>query len=169
MRDEHATSSARLGETALRELLALSREKDTTLPQISEAVELILLKIDVDRRQRRPHGGGGRRSWLAKVTSFAFPRVFAPQTSVAAREPAPEQMTEEELLRHTAAVGQAHNHVCFTVEITDGPKTAAGRQVEVQLQDAEAERLAFQILRLIAWRQKSASGGTTAPSVQELT
>jgi hypothetical protein len=164
----HATPSALLAETALRELLALSREKGAAFSEITEAVELSLLKIDVDRRRRRPHGGG-RRSWLAKVTSFAFPRVFAPQAPVIARAPAPEQMAEEELLRHAAAQGRAHNHVCFTVEITDGPKTAVGRQVEVQLQDAEAERLADQILRLIAWRQHSASGGATAGPAPELT
>ncbi|MFI5857479.1 hypothetical protein [Streptomyces parvulus] len=160
MRNGHATSSALLAETALSELLALSRKKGTTLAQVTEAVELSLLEIDIDRRQRRPRRGG--RPWLAKVTSFAFPRAFATQVSAAARASAPEQMTEEELLRHAAAEGQAHNHICFTVEITDGPKTAAGRQIEVQLPDAEAEKLANQVLRLIAWRQRSASGGTTA-------
>ncbi|MGW0673584.1 hypothetical protein [Streptomyces sp. NPDC002746] len=168
MKDEHATPPALLAETALRELLALCQKKGTALPQITEAVELTLLKIDGDRRRRRPHGSG-RRSCLAKVTSFAFPRVFAPQTPVAAHVPAPEQMTEEELLRRAAAEGQAHNHVCFTIEIMDGPKTAVGREVEVQLQDAEAERLAAQIMRLVAWRQKSASGGSTACPKQELT
>lgn len=168
MKDEHVTPLALPAETALRELLALCRKKGTTLPQITEAVELTLLEIDVDRRRRRPHGGG-RRSWLAKATSFAFPRVFAPQKPLAAHVPAPEQMTEKELLHHAAAEGQAHNHICFTIEITDGPKTAVGREVEVQLQDAEAERLAAQILRLIAWRRKSASGGTTARPEQGFT
>ncbi|MGW0603933.1 hypothetical protein [Streptomyces sp. NPDC002640] len=160
MRSGHATPSALLAETALRELLTLSRGKGTTLAQITEAAELSLLEIDIDRRQRRPRGSG--HPWLAKVTSFAFPRAFATRVSAAARASAPEQMTEEELLRHATAEGQAHNHICFTAEITDGPKTAAGRQIEVQLPDTEAEKLANQILKLITWRQSSASEGTTA-------
>lgn len=57
--------------------------------------------------------------WLARVTSFAFPR----------RE------------------GDG-NRLCFTVDITDGPKSAKGRKVEVQIPDTEAERLAGQIIGL---------------------
>ncbi|MFJ4741238.1 hypothetical protein [Streptomyces sp. NPDC088775] len=97
MRNGHATPSALLAETALRELLDLSRKKGTALAQITEAAELSLLEIDIDRRQRRPRGGG--RPWLAKVTSFAFPRAFATQVFAAASASDPAQMTEEELLR----------------------------------------------------------------------
>ncbi|MFF3734034.1 hypothetical protein ACFYXM_27940 [Streptomyces sp. NPDC002476] len=161
MKDEHAIPPSLLAETTLHELLALSRKKGTTLRQIKEALELTLLKIDVDRRQRRPYRGG-RRSWLARVTSFAFPRTFATKAFAFARAVDPEQMTEEDLLRQAAAEAQAHNHICFTIEITDGPKTAAGREVEVQLQDAEAERLVGQILRLIEWRRAPAPGDTKA-------
>ncbi|MFI1225889.1 MULTISPECIES: hypothetical protein [unclassified Streptomyces] len=156
MKGKNLTTQALPAEAALRELLALSRQRNTTPAQITQAVEVALLKIDDDRRRCRPHGGG-RRPLLARVTSFAFPRVFAPQPSAAAHAPAPKQMTEEDLLRHVAAEGRAHNHICFTVEITDGPKAMAGREVEVQVQDAEAEKLAGQILRLIAWRRDSAS------------
>jgi hypothetical protein len=139
----------------------MTAKKDTTLRQIRETVELTLLRIDSDRRRRRPYGTG-RRSWLAKVTSFAFPRVFVPRAAVAERAADPGQLTEEELVRQAEVEAQAHNHVCFTVEITEGPKTAAGREVEVQLQDDEAERLARQILRLIEWRRASAPGDPQA-------
>ncbi|MFI5749070.1 hypothetical protein ACIBBE_24760 [Streptomyces sp. NPDC051644] len=154
MKDEHATLPSPLAETALREVLALTGTKGTTLRQIREAVELTLMRIDVDRRRRRPYSRGPR-FWLAKVTSSAFPRAFATEASAALRAADPGQLTEEDLLRQAAAEAQAQNHVCFTVEITDGPKVAAGRQVEVQLQDADAERLAHRILRLVEWRRAS--------------
>lgn len=57
--------------------------------------------------------------WLARVTSFAFPRRV-----------------------------NGDDRLCFTVDITDGAKSAKGRKVEVQIPDSEAERLARQILGL---------------------
>lgn len=163
MKDEHATPPSLLAETALREVLALTGTDGTTLRQIREAVELTLMRIDVDRRRRRPCNRGPR-SWLAKVTSFAFPRAFTTEASAAARAADPGKMTEDDLLHQAAAEAHAQNHLCFTAEITDGPKVAVGRQVEVQLQDADAERLAHQILRLIEWRRASASSRPVAHS-----
>lgn len=62
--------------------------------------------------------------WLARVTSFSFPR--------------PHEQGER---------------LCFTVDITDGPKTAKGRKVEVQIPESDAVTLAEQILRM-AGRKK---------------
>lgn len=87
-----------------------------------------------------------RGPWLATVTSFAFPRTFATSTVPSGFY---RGMGTDEILRHaTERAGQDH-HVCFTARITDGPKTAAGREVEVQLQVDDAERLARQILRVV--------------------
>lgn len=78
-----------------------------------------------------------RRAWLAKVTSFAFPRTFStcplPQTNDVA------------VLRDAA---RRHHHVCFTVEITDGTKHAVGRQVEIQVPADDALRLSQQMARI---------------------
>ncbi|MFF2228658.1 hypothetical protein ACFVV7_35660 [Streptomyces globisporus] len=162
MNGANATAPVLPAETSLRELLDLCRREGTTLPQITRAIEQALLEIGDDCRQCDLHIGGRRRPCLATVTSFAFPRVFAPQAAAAVQAPAFAQMSEEDLLRQAAAEGQTHNHICFTVEVTHGPKTVVGREVEVQVQDAEAERLAAQILRLIAWRRNTSREGTTA-------
>lgn len=96
-----------------------------------------------------------KRRWLAKVTSFAFPRTFAVG-------PMPQARDFPDLESHLRAVGEAakkEHHICFTAEITvGGGKKAVGREVEVQIPDEDAERLAHQILRLIEWRKKAYPG-----------
>lgn len=78
-----------------------------------------------------------RRAWLAKVTSFAFPRTFS-------TEPLPATNDVAVLLE----AGRRHHHVCFTVEITDGTKHAVGRQVEIQVPADDALRLSQQMARI---------------------
>lgn len=72
-----------------------------------------------------------KQRWLARVTSFAFPRTFA---------------------THWGDTGR--NYLCFTAEITTGSKNAVGREVEVQIPDEDAEKLARQILRIIQARKE---------------
>ena len=85
-----------------------------------------------------------RGPWLATVTSLAFPRTFSTGPTRNYRG-----MGADEILRHAAERAGQDHHVCFTARITDGPKTAAGREVEVQLQVDDAEKLARQILRVV--------------------
>lgn len=75
--------------------------------------------------------------WLAKVTSFAFPRTFS-------TGPLPETDDIAVLLE----AGRRHHHVCFTVRITDGTKHAIGREVEVQIPADEAIKLGQQMVRV---------------------
>lgn len=77
------------------------------------------------------------RAWLAKVTSFAFPRTFS-------TGPLPKTDDIDVLM----AAGRRHHHVCFTVQITDGTKHAVGREVEVQLQADDAMKLGQQMVRI---------------------
>ncbi|MGW4270780.1 VCBS domain-containing protein [Streptomyces seoulensis] len=76
------------------------------------------------------------RAWLAKVTSFAFPRTFS-------TGPLPKTNDGAVLLD-----AGRHHHVCFTVQITDGTKHAIGREVEVQIQADEAIKLGQQMIRI---------------------
>lgn len=77
------------------------------------------------------------RAWLAKVTSFAFPRTFS-------TGPLPKTDDIDVLM----AAGRQHHHVCFTVQITDGTKHAVGREVEVQISADEAMKLGQQMVRI---------------------
>jgi hypothetical protein len=77
------------------------------------------------------------RAWLAKVTSFAFPRTFS-------TGPLPQTSDIAVLME----AGRRHHHVCFTVQITDGTKHAVGREVEVQVQADEAMKLGQQMVRV---------------------
>lgn len=79
------------------------------------------------------------RAWLAKVTSFAFPRTFS-------TGPLPKTDDIDVLLK----AGRRHHHVCFTVQITDGSKQAIGREVEVQIPADEAMKLGQQMTRIAA-------------------
>lgn len=78
-----------------------------------------------------------RRAWLAKVTSFAFPRTFS-------TGPLPDTDDTAVLL----AAARKHHHVCFTVQITDGGKNAVGREIEVQVPADDAIRLGHQMVRI---------------------
>jgi hypothetical protein len=78
-----------------------------------------------------------RRTWLAKVTSFAFPRTFS-------TEPLPNADDVAGLMQ----TARRHHHVCFTVEVTDGGKQAIGRRVEIQIPADDALRLSQQMARI---------------------
>ncbi len=77
------------------------------------------------------------RAWLAKVTSFAFPRTFS-------TGPLPKTDDVDVLME----AGRRHHHVCFTVQITDGTKRTVGREVEVQIPADDAIRLGQQMVRI---------------------
>lgn len=77
------------------------------------------------------------RPWLAKVTSFAFPRTFS-------TGPLPKTDDIAVLLE----AGRRHHHVCFTVQITNGTKHAAGREVEVQIPADDAIKLSQHMARI---------------------
>jgi hypothetical protein len=77
-------------------------------------------------RRRRPGA-----NWLARATSFTYPRQFAGEWGA---DPDP--------------------HLCMQIEITDGPKAARDRYIEIQMPDDEAERLATQILRMVERRRE---------------
>ena len=97
---------------------------------------------------------GARRAWLAKVTSFAFPRTFS-------TGPLPKTDDANVLLQAAAR----HHHVCFTVHITDGTKHAVGREVEVQLPADEAMKLGQQMVRVAtALLPASCEGEQTPPT-----
>ncbi len=77
------------------------------------------------------------RVWLAKVTSFAFPRTFS-------TGPLPKTDDLDVLME----AGRRHHHVCFTVQITEGGKHAVGREIEVQIPADEAMKLGQQMVRV---------------------
>lgn len=78
-----------------------------------------------------------RRTWLAKVTSFAFPRTFS-------TGPLPKTDDINVLME----AGRRHHHVCFTVQITGGGRHAIGREIEVQVPADEAMKLGQQMVRV---------------------
>ena len=92
------------------------------------------------------------RAWLAKVTSFAFPRTFS-------TGPLPKTNDLDVL----AEAGRRHHHVCFTVQITDGTKHAVGREVEVQIPADEAIKLGQQMTRVATALLSASSEGEQAP------
>lgn len=117
---------AEVAEYALRDLA----DHEQGLDEYARGVlDVALARIDVNRRLR---GRDGRRLWLARVTSFAFPRQFA-----------------------TRWGEDAKPYTCFTVEIAQGVKQAVGRTVEIQMSDEDAQRLAEQILDLLKARKRS--------------
>ena len=92
-----------------------------------------------------------RRTWLAKVTSFAFPRTFSTgplQTLSAVRSLIGDHQPDAADVNELVEAALRHHHVCFTVEITDGSKHAVGRQVEVQLPADHAMKLGQQMVRV---------------------
>jgi hypothetical protein len=127
-----ATHHSAIAEAALRRISA-AFEQGAPAEEIHDLAVLAITSIDMRRRSRPSFGRG--RAWLAKVTSNAFPRCFTQQWDK-----------------------PAVNHLCFTAEIVEGSKAVAGREVEVQLPDADAERLAHQILRLVQCRKQTYPG-----------
>ncbi|WP_327259951.1 hypothetical protein [Streptomyces sp. NBC_01240] len=130
-----AVHPAAIAEAALRQIHDLADQ--AALDEIRSVAVMAVASIDMHRRSQSGRARG--RAWLAKMTSAAFPRCFTAQWN----EP-------------------AKNHLCFTVQITEGVKNVIGRPVEVQVPDEDAERLARQILRLIEWRKQS-STKTSSP------
>ncbi|MFJ6608139.1 hypothetical protein [Streptomyces lydicus] len=130
-----------LAEAAIRrvhELLDAGADTDDVHEVAATAVALL------NMHQRGRSSQGRKRTWLAKVTSFTFPRTFA------------------------RAWGDTGEHyVCFTAEITEGGKQALGREVELQLPVEDAERLGQQMLRMAAYQrdQLLAQDATDHPRV----
>jgi hypothetical protein len=96
-----------------------------------------------------------RRAWLAKVTSFAFPRTFS-------TGPLPET-SDPAVLKEA---GRRHLHVCFAVEITHGGKGAIGRQVEIQIPADDALRLSQQMARIAEHQLASYRGAEQTPPTE---
>lgn len=122
----------------LAELIHGHSRRDGSDVDVDLAMSVIEEHVIYRMRQRAAERRVGRR-WLAKVTSFGFPRTFStgplPRTGGIV----------EDIL--SEAVGR-HHHVCFTVEITDGGARAVGREVEVQVPADEAMRLGQQMIRI---------------------
>lgn len=122
-----------LAEAAIRRVYELlEAEADTA--DIHEVVTTSVALLNMHQRNRP----GRKRAWLAKVTSFAFPRTFA-----------------------TAWGSTGEHYVCFTASITKGGKQAVGREIELQLPVEDAERLAQQMLRMVEFQR----GQTTKTSL----
>lgn len=95
------------------------------------------------------------RAWLAKVTSFAFPRTFS-------TGPLPKTRDLDVLMQ----AGRRHHHICFTVQITDGTKQAVGREVEVQLPADEAIKLGQQMVRIATALLPAFREGEQTPPIE---
>lgn len=105
-----------------------------TIPaqEIRHIVEIAKAQLRMMSLRRRRPGA----SWLAKVGSFCYPRRFAGKWG-----------------------GDPDPHLCIQIEVTDGPKAARDRYVEIQMTDDEAERLARQILSMVEGRKKAKEEG----------
>ncbi|WP_098007813.1 hypothetical protein [Streptomyces sp. sk226] len=114
-----------LAEAALRRVHELL-EAGADSADVHEVVTTSVALLDMHQRNRP----GRKRAWLAKVTSFAFPRTFA-----------------------TAWGNTGEHYVCFTGAITKGGKQAVGREIEVQLPVDDAERLGQQMLRMVEFQR----------------
>ena len=127
-----------LAEAAIRrvhELLDAGADSGDVLEVATTAVALLNM-----HQRNRP---GRKRAWLAKVTSFAFPRTFA-----------------------TAWGDTGEQYVCFTASITKGGKQALGRQVELQLPVEDAERLGQQMLRIADYQRAQTNTASLADQAQ---
>lgn len=144
-----AASTSMLAETALRQIHELTTA-GAAHEEIHEVAvtSVALLNLQQQAKSRR----GRKRQWLAKVTSFTFPRTFS-------TGPLPKTDDIDVLLK----AGRRHHHVCFTVQITDGGKHAVGREVEVQLPADEAMRLGPQMVRIAEYQLAPHRAGGQAP------
>ncbi|MEU3261028.1 hypothetical protein ABZ694_25100 [Streptomyces albidoflavus] len=127
-----------LAEAAIRRVHELL-EAGADTADIRELADTSIALLNMHQRNRP----GRKRAWLAKVTSFAFPRTFA-----------------------TAWGDTGKHHVCFTASVTKGGKQAVGREIEVQLPVAEAERLAQQMLRMVEFQRGQTAKTSPANQVQ---
>ncbi|WP_399559417.1 hypothetical protein [Streptomyces chartreusis] len=114
-----------LAETATRRIHELL-EDGADLDDVRQVATTAVALLNMHRRNRP----GRKRAWLAKVTSFAFPRTFA-----------------------TAWGDTGEHYVCFTASITKGGKQAVGREIELQLPVEDAERLGQQMLRMVEFQR----------------
>ncbi|MFB8122081.1 hypothetical protein ACFVG1_12915 [Streptomyces bacillaris] len=127
-----------LAEAAIRrvhELLEAGADSATIHEVVTTSVALLNM-----HQRNRP---GRKRAWLAKVTSFAFPRTFA-----------------------TAWGDTGEHYVCFTGSITKGGKQAVGREIEVQLSIEDAERLGQQMLRMVEFQRGQTAQTSRAAQAQ---
>jgi hypothetical protein len=125
-----------LAEAAIRrvhELLDAGADSD----DVAEVVTTTVALLNMHQPWRASRGS--KRTWLAKVTSFAFPRTFA-----------------------SAWGDVGEPYVCFTAAITRGGKQALGRQVELQLSVEEAERLGQQMLRMAEYQRAQTNTASLA-------
>lgn len=101
---------------------------------IADIASAQLRMASLRRDRRRPR-------WFAKVVTAVYGRGFM-KPGEFGKDPDP--------------------HLCFTVEITDGVKSALGKRVEVQAPDGDMELLAMQILSMVELRKRmKAEGGET--------
>jgi hypothetical protein len=130
--DVLAASPTVLAETALRQVHELLTS-GASVEDVRQVATTAVALLNMHQRTRPSL----RRRWLAKVTSFTFPRTFSTGPLPATADVA--------TLRDAA---RRHLHVCFTVQITDGTKQAVGREVEVQVPADDALRLGQQMARI---------------------
>ena len=101
-----------------------------SVDDIRETAELALTRLDFVTASRARNGK--RYRWLAKVTSFAFPRTF----STGPLADAPQSSRD-------------HHHVCFTVQVTrGGGQATVDRDIEVQVPADKAIQLGQQMVRI---------------------
>lgn len=137
-----------LAEAALRQVQALA-DGGASMEDIQEVASTGVALLDMHQRSR---GFRGRKQWLAKVTSFAFPRTFS-------TGPLPKTDDMNVLMEDA----RRHHHACFTVQITDGTKDAVGREIEVQVPADDAIRLGQQMARIATKLLPVPSEGETPP------
>lgn len=127
-----------LAEAALRRVHELL-EAGADTAAVHEVVTTSVALLNMHQRNRP----GRKRAWLAKVTSFAFPRTFA-----------------------TAWGDTGEHYVCFTGSITKGGKQTVGREIEVQLPIEDAERLGQQMLKMVDFQRGQITQTSRAAQAQ---
>lgn len=125
-----ATPRALLMEDVLGSVRAMAKLPNPPIDDIRKTLDLAHARLEMLGR-RRPGRTRERFAWLAKVTSFAFPRTF---------------FTAPRGVEHPP---REHQRVCFTVEVTEGGgRQGVGREIEVQLPLADAMKFGAQMVRV---------------------
>lgn len=128
--DLRATAPAVLAAESLRAIRDLASQPGVSVDQIRETAELAVTRLDFVTASRAH--SGKRFRWLAKVTSFGFPRTFS--TGPLAGDP---------------ESSRDHHHVCFTVQVTrGGGQATVDRDIEVQVPADRAMQLGQQLVRI---------------------
>lgn len=146
--DVLSASPSMLAETALRQLHSLV----TAGASAEEIQQVATTSVALLNMRQRSRGFRGRKQWLAKVTSFAFPRTFS-------TGPLPKTGDVDVLME----AGSRHHHMCFTVQVTDGTKHAIGRELEVQMPADDAMKLGQQMVRIATALLPAAREGDQTP------